>query len=124
MERPGLRFTATTLCSPDAGALARFYAGLLGWAVKKEEPGWVMLAAPDGGRELYFHGDEAYRPPVWPSRPDRQQMMSHLEIQADDVPAAVAFAESLGARQAEFQPQDDVRVMLDPDGHPFCLYRH
>ncbi len=20
------------------------------------------------------------------------------------------------------QPQDDVRVMRDPDGHPFCLY--
>jgi hypothetical protein len=20
------------------------------------------------------------------------------------------------------QPQDDVRVMLDPAGHPFCLY--
>ncbi|MEJ7698116.1 MAG: hypothetical protein WKF71_00495 [Pyrinomonadaceae bacterium] len=19
-------------------------------------------------------------------------------------------------------PQDDVRVLLDPDGHPFCLY--
>jgi len=23
---------------------------------------------------------------------------------------------------AAFQPQDDVRVMLDPAGHPFCLY--
>ena len=22
---------------------------------------------------------------------------------------------------ADFQPQDDVRVLLDPDGHPFCL---
>jgi hypothetical protein len=23
---------------------------------------------------------------------------------------------------ADHQPQDDVRVMLDPAGHPFCLY--
>jgi len=23
---------------------------------------------------------------------------------------------------ADFQPQDDVRVHVDPDGHPFCLY--
>jgi hypothetical protein len=23
---------------------------------------------------------------------------------------------------AEFQPQEDVRVCLDPAGHPFCLY--
>jgi len=23
---------------------------------------------------------------------------------------------------ADFQPQEDVRVCLDPAGHPFCLY--
>lgn len=23
---------------------------------------------------------------------------------------------------AQFQPQDDVRVYLDPAGHPFCLF--
>jgi hypothetical protein len=23
---------------------------------------------------------------------------------------------------ADFQPQDDVRVLFDPDGHPFCLF--
>jgi hypothetical protein len=23
---------------------------------------------------------------------------------------------------AQIQPQEDVRVMLDPDGHPFCLF--
>jgi hypothetical protein len=28
----------------------------------------------------------------------------------------------MGARLADVQPQDDVRVMLDPAGHPFCLY--
>jgi hypothetical protein len=32
------------------------------------------------------------------------------------------FAQSPGAQVAGFQPQDDVRVMLDPAGHPFCLY--
>jgi hypothetical protein len=34
----------------------------------------------------------------------------------------VAHAVELGAEQAEFQPQTDVRVLLDPAGHPFCLY--
>jgi hypothetical protein len=28
----------------------------------------------------------------------------------------------LGATQAAYQPQDDVRVLIDPDGHPFCLF--
>ena len=26
------------------------------------------------------------------------------------------------ATLADFQPQKDVRVLLDPAGHPFCLY--
>ena len=28
----------------------------------------------------------------------------------------------LPAQLADFQPQDDVRVYLDPAGHPFCLW--
>ncbi len=27
-----------------------------------------------------------------------------------------------GATLGGFQPQDDVRVCVDPAGHPFCLY--
>jgi hypothetical protein len=40
----------------------------------------------------------------------------------DDLPAAVDTAVGLGATVAEFQPQDDNRVLFDPAGHPFCLY--
>ena len=39
-----------------------------------------------------------------------------------DLDAAVAYAVESGATVAEFQPQDGVRVCLDPDGHPFCLF--
>jgi hypothetical protein len=49
-------------------------------------------------------------------------MMMHLEIRVDDLDAAVAQAVALGATVAGFQPQEDVRVCLDPAGHPFCLY--
>jgi hypothetical protein len=34
----------------------------------------------------------------------------------------VAHAVAQGATLAGFQPQEDVRVFLDPAGHPFCLY--
>jgi hypothetical protein len=30
---------------------------------------------------------------------------------------------ALGALVAEAQPQDNVRVLIDPAGHPFCLVR-
>jgi hypothetical protein len=33
----------------------------------------------------------------------------------------VSDAVALGAQVASFQPQDKVRVLLDPAGHPFCL---
>ena len=46
----------------------------------------------------------------------------HLEVEVSDLAAAVEHAVELGATVAEHQPQDDVRVLLDPAGHPFCLY--
>jgi hypothetical protein len=49
-------------------------------------------------------------------------MMAHLDIRVDDLGAAVDHAVAAGATVAGFQPQDHVRVCLDPDGHPFCLY--
>jgi Glyoxalase-like domain len=56
-----------------------------------------------------------------PGRKRPQRAMMHLDLQVEDLDAAVADAVALGARVAEFQPQDDVRVRLDPAGHPVCL---
>ena len=60
--------------------------------------------------------------PVWPTAEGAQQMMLHLDFEVSDLALAVADALALGAQEADFQPQDDVRVMFDPAGHPFCLY--
>jgi Glyoxalase-like domain len=46
----------------------------------------------------------------------------HLDIEVDDLDAAIAHATELGATVATHQPQEHVRVLLDPAGHPFCLY--
>jgi hypothetical protein len=84
----------------------------------REELDWVKLAAPEGGAGLSFQSESNYVRPTWPAGPGDQQMMIHLDIEVDDLEAAVA----VGARLAEYQPQDDVRVHLDPAGHPFCLW--
>ena len=65
---------------------------------------------------------DSYVPPVWPAGPGDRQMLMHLDIEVDDLDAAGAHAVATGATLAEFQPQDDVRVFLDPAGHPFCLF--
>ena len=112
----------TALSSPTPESLARFYADLLGWEISSSAPEWATIQVPGARANLAFALDEAYERPVWPSAPGRQQMMGHLDIGVSDVAAAVHDALELGAELAAYQPQDDVRVMLDPDGHPFCLY--
>jgi catechol 2,3-dioxygenase-like lactoylglutathione lyase family enzyme len=121
-ESPRFALTSTVLGAPDARELARFYRALLGWTVRADEPGWVVLAAPGGGAGLSFQTEDAYVRPVWPDEPGRQQMMLHLDIAVEDLGAAVERATALGADLADHQPQEDVRVCLDPAGHPFCLY--
>lgn len=118
----GIRLTGVNLNSPDPAALARFYEKLLGWPITIDEPGWVIIRNPDGGIGLNFQEERIYERPVWPAQPGAQQMQMHLEIMVDDLDAASAHAQACGATLADVQPQETVRVHLDPDGHPFCLY--
>jgi catechol 2,3-dioxygenase-like lactoylglutathione lyase family enzyme len=122
MPHPRLTVSGTNIGAPDANALADFYRRLLGWTTGAEEPGWVVLRPPQGGPSLNFQTESRYVRPVWPAGPDDQQMMMHLEIKVDDLDAGVAHAVAQGATLADYQPQDDVRVCLDPAGHPFCLF--
>jgi catechol 2,3-dioxygenase-like lactoylglutathione lyase family enzyme len=123
---PRLTVTGTNIDAPDANALADFYRRLLGWTTRTEERGWVVIqpGASDEARggTLSFQTESRYVRPVWPAGPGDQQMMMHLEIKVDDLEAGVAHAVAQGATLAGFQPQEDVRVCLDPAGHPFCLY--
>ncbi len=121
-QTPAMKLSGVVLDSPDAQALAGFYRRLLGWAVEKDETGWVKLRSPHGGSGLSFQTEENYVPPKWPAGPGDQQMSVHLDIAVDDLAAAAAHATAAGAVLAEFQPQDHVRVFLDPAGHPFCLF--
>ena len=123
--------SAAVLDSGDPRALAEFYERLLGWMVVVTEParpgeapedGWVMLRSAEGGAGLSFQYDANYVAPVWPARPGNQAMMVHLDIAVENLDKGVTFAQGLGATLADHQPQDDVRVMLDPAGHPFCLF--
>ena len=119
---PELTLTTVNVGAPDPGALARFYERLLGWKITREEADDVMLGPPGGGVGLSFQREVDHVRPQWPAGPGEQQMMMHLELRVDDLAAATAFALETGATLADSQPQDDVRVCLDPAGHPFCLW--
>ena len=110
---------------PDALALATFYSELLGWAIWKPDEADAQDAALDLGQGvgyLSFQGDPDYVPPVWPNQNGEQRMAMHLDFEVSDLAAAVEHAIELGATLADHQPQQDLRILLDPAGHPFCLY--
>lgn len=121
-SQPRFALAATTLDAPDARALARFYQGLLGWPLRRDERDWVEIAPPDGGAGLSFQTEPLFIRPHWPATRSEQQMMMHLDIEVNDLSSAVEHAVALGATLADVQPQDAVRVLFDPVGHPFCLF--
>jgi catechol 2,3-dioxygenase-like lactoylglutathione lyase family enzyme len=111
----------TAIECPDPGGLARFYAELLGWPVVHEEPGTAVMASSGKGPFFVFQHAPDYRAPVWPAPEGEQRPMMHFDFQVGDLDDAAAEAVALGASVAKFQPQPNVRVLLDPAGHPFCL---
>ncbi|NDU77923.1 VOC family protein [Actinomadura sp. DSM 109109] len=117
-----LTLSAPVLDAPDPHALADFYRRLLGWTVVQDEPDWVKLRPPGGGTGLSFQTEPLYGPPAWPAVEGDQLQMAHLDFEVDDLDAAARHAEATGAVLAGFQPDDDVRVYLDPVGRPFCLF--
>jgi catechol 2,3-dioxygenase-like lactoylglutathione lyase family enzyme len=121
-QSPRFTYSGVVLDAPDPRALAGFYRRLLGWIVDQDNPEWVSLVPPEGGSKISFQAEPAYVRPVWPSGTEHQQMMMHLDVEVDDLDAAGAHAVAAGATLAVYQPQKLVRVYLDPDGHPFCLW--
>jgi catechol 2,3-dioxygenase-like lactoylglutathione lyase family enzyme len=128
-----MRLAAVTVGAPAPRELAAFYARLLGWEVTVEEPaqpgeppeaGWAQVLPPAGqpGTHLNFEYEAQFARPAWPAQAGAQVATQHLDIGVDDLDEGVARATAAGATLAEFQPQEHVRVMIDPAGHPFCLF--
>ena len=121
-----LEVTTVTLGARDLPALVRFYAALLERRAPSDEAmagtDWVGLGDPDGGISLAVQLEPDQERVTWPAGPGEQHMQVHLEIRVDDLDRALEHALACGAELAAHQPQDDVRVRLDPEGHPFCLW--
>jgi len=118
---PTYRLRSVVLGTPDPRALAAFYRRLVGGEIVDDEDTWVVLQV-DRSWRLAFQLEVDHVPPVWPAGAGDQHMQAHLDIAVDHLADATAHAMAEGATVAAFQPQDDVRVLLDPDGHPFCLF--
>jgi predicted enzyme related to lactoylglutathione lyase len=118
-RRPRITLGEIVLDTDDPPRLAEFYAALLGWPITRQEEDWWTVGT-EAGPQMSFQLALDHRPPSWPDNDVPQQF--HLDLDVDELPSAVAYAESLGARPADnTRSTETFVVLLDPSGHPFCL---
>ncbi|MGV9804823.1 VOC family protein [Micromonospora chersina] len=104
--------------SADPARLARFYAAALGWKITYSDDSYGMVEG--NGLKIGFGKIEGFRPAQWPDEAGAKRF--HLDLQVDDLDEATENLCAIGASQPEFQPgAGRWRVLLDPDGQPFCL---
>jgi predicted enzyme related to lactoylglutathione lyase len=104
--------------SADPARLARFYAAALGWEVTYSDDSYGMVEG--NGVKIGFGKIEGFRPAQWPDEAGVKRF--HLDLQVDDLDEAAERLCAIGASQPDFQPGvGRWRVLLDPDGQPFCL---
>ncbi|MFF6995528.1 VOC family protein [Streptomyces sp. NPDC008313] len=109
---------AVVLDCPDPGALAAFYAEVLGGTAEGEGD-WIDLRLP-GGRTLAFQAAPGHVPPKWPAADASQQF--HLDLTVNDLDTAEKGVLALGATVLDAADRSrNWRVYADPAGHPFCL---
>ncbi len=124
-QRPNIKLYAFTLDCLNPLTLAKFYAHLLQWEVVFFDEDFASIAPPNSKQGGYpcilFQKNLDYTPPVWPREQNQQQQMAHMDFAVANVEKAVDHAISLGASLSKKQFSDGWKVMLDPEGHPFCL---
>jgi catechol 2,3-dioxygenase-like lactoylglutathione lyase family enzyme len=134
-EHPTLR--QIVLDTTDARALAEFYRRLLGFeyspGYEPPSPGhddlrgrdWLILVHPSGAPQVAFQQVAALPPSTWPDHAVPQQL--HLDLTVPDRPALAEQqrrALELSARlllDRSDDPDEQLVVLADPDGHPFCI---
>jgi predicted enzyme related to lactoylglutathione lyase len=102
----------------DPRGLAEFYHQLLGWEIVHSQDEYAMIQGD--GAPIGFGRIEDYQPPKWPDPAVPKQF--HLDLHVADLDAAERQCVQWGATRPGDQPNADRwRVLLDPDGHPFCI---
>ena len=103
-----------TIDAFDPGALARFWAEVLGFKIAFEESDEVAIEGPNGFTILF---GQAVDEKVSKNR-------LHLDLNPDDQAAEVARLTKLGAKQIDIGQKDVTWVvMADPEGNEFCVLR-
>lgn len=132
------RLGQVVIDTTDARGTAEFWRQLLGLVYRPEhEPpsagqddaagrDWLNLFDPDGTPRLAFQQVESLTPTTWPEAEIPQQL--HLDLVVDTVAELDAVHErvlDLGGQlrlDRSDDPEEPLRVYIDPAGHTFCVF--
>ena len=122
-----MKLGSIVIDAKDIDTLGKFYENFLGWDLRWEnykEMRWGILTDPSNeGTPIVFQEEPDFKKPVWPTTPQEQQQMLHLDfyVSKEEYQEKISLANSIGAVESEVQFTDEFRVMIDPAGHPFCI---
>ena len=109
------RFDGIAIDCAQAATLAAFYGAILKTEVKNE-----AVRLNDGSVEIWFQQVNDYQPPTWPTQERGQQV--HVDLAVPNVEEAIAVAQAHGGKVAEQREGYHHPIIVDPDGHPICLF--
>jgi predicted enzyme related to lactoylglutathione lyase len=113
------RWSAITIDCASPGAVAAFWAALLGGELSVPLPGWLRLGTVDDALPaINFQ-------PV--PEPKTGKTRTHLDLVVDDLDEARARITALGGRALDQRydyPEGTVLQMADPEGNEFCVVRY
>ena len=131
------RMVQTVFDTPDPRRAAEFWRQLMGLVYRPGDepppPGdddaqwreWLCLRRQDGTPLLAFQHVSDLARPTWPDQRVPQQL--NLDLEVCDVQELQEVHETvLGLGGALIldrtdDPEEPLRVLADPDGHPFCV---
>jgi catechol 2,3-dioxygenase-like lactoylglutathione lyase family enzyme len=106
----------------DIDAESRFWAAMLDGRVVDDDPRFHCVIDSEGNWVIGVQLAPDHTPPDWP---DGAAQQVHIDLHAEDPPAAIDQATALGARLldtvGEFDDVEGHYVFADPAGHPFCI---
>jgi catechol 2,3-dioxygenase-like lactoylglutathione lyase family enzyme len=124
LNRPKLQIKQITLDCLNPKKLADFYAKLLSWEIEYADDGFVRIVSGESHTGMGFQRNDDYIPPVWPEEAGKQQQMEHVDFFVNnkaEIAKAIEYAIASGAKKAGTQYSEDWTVMVDPEGHLFCI---
>lgn len=121
MLRPSIVLDTLTIdCKEeDIPILMDFYANLTGFTPEPCDEDELIPTLIGPSMAISFFPVNNYHAPTFPSPAIGRQM--HLDFYVTDLPAAIRFARSIGAKDSPKQFHDSYHILFDPIGHPFCL---